>query len=407
MDGNYTNPFSSGQKLNRPLHEEICQEIHYTALKVAVGKGEELEIPDYIPVDRLRVQAARCGDEIFLAHPAQIAATYQEITLPVYQMIEQLYISRLGRSVETVFKILTKMAEAANVATPHHRAVWSICMFLHQRRLSNAKTEFERLETEWEIFTFTPGVFLLQGEEVTNPRVTCVLDLNHLNVLAFRVGENGRDEDEMASLAIYDAISAGRYPSNNSTDGVRWKMPAVIHFPRDLPARCRQAIEQLGIRFEPTENAEIALITDLRRNWDRDIKGQIFTRSEFNGIFDYYLHKAHGYGPLRTQIANEKEFYHLIGFNRDSAGQLPALRQLLPERSGVVTANGEVYYDGLHYWNTLLEYWPDQPITLQRSEYAESTAWINLDGGGILAEAKARELRRKDGSYRRHRIRRS
>lgn len=406
MNGDYTSPFSSGQKLNRPLHEKICQEIHYTALKVAVGKGEELEIPGYIPVDRLRAQASRCGDEIFLAHPAQLEVTYREITLPIYQMIEQLYISRLGRSVETVFKILAQMAEAANVPPPFHQAVWSICMFLHQRRLSNAETEFERLETEWEIFAFTPEVFLLWGEEVTNPVVFCVLDLNHLNVLAFRVGESGRDEDETASLAIYDAITAGRCPSSSSTDGVRWKTPAVINYPGDLPGRCCQAIEHFGIGLQPTVTKEIALITELRDNWDRDIKGQIFTLSEFNGIFDYYLHKAHGYGPLRTQIANEKEFYHLIGFNRDPAGQLPALRQLLPERSGMITANGEVYYDGLHYWHPLLEYWPNQPITLQRSEYAESTAWINLDGG-ILAEAKARELRRKDGSYRRHRIRRA
>lgn len=406
MDGNHTNPFSSGQKLNRPLHEEICQEIHYTALKVAISKGDGLEIPDYIPVDRMRAQAVRCGDEIFLAHPAQIAATYQEITLPIYQMIEQLYISRLGRSVETVFKILTKMAEAANTLPPLHKAVWSICMFLHQRRLSNAETEFVRLETEWQIFVFTPEVFLSQGEGMTKPVVVCVLDLNRLNILAFRVGENGGDEDEMASLAIYDAISAGRYPSNTSSDGVRWEIPAVIHFPGDLPARYRQAIEQLGIRFEPTVNPEVSLITDLRRNWDRDIKGQIFTSSEFRGMFDYYLDKVYGHGPRRTQIANEKEFYHLIGFNRDPAGQLPALRQLLPERLGMITANGEVYYDGLHYWHPLLEYWPDHLITLQCSEYAESTAWINLDGG-ILAEAKARELRRRDGSYRRHRIRRA
>jgi len=42
---------------------------------------------------------------------------------------------------------------------------------------------------------------------------------------------------------------------------------------------------------------------------------------------------------------------------------------------------------------------PGTPVTLRCSEQSEAIAWIYLNGE-ILCEAKARELRRPDGTYR-------
>jgi hypothetical protein len=58
-----------------------------------------------------------------------------------------------------------------------------------------------------------------------------------------------------------------------------------------------------------------------------------------------------------------------------------------------------VAFDGLHYTEDLLTYWPGSRITVKRSEHTEAVLWIYL-GGEILCQAMARELARRDGSYR-------
>lgn len=51
------------------------------------------------------------------------------------------------------------------------------------------------------------------------------------------------------------------------------------------------------------------------------------------------------------------------------------------------------------YGYRLLTLFPNTPVTLRQSEHSEATTWIYLDGE-TLCEAKARELRRPDGTYR-------
>ncbi len=122
-------------------------------------------------------------------------------------------------------------------------------------------------------------------------------------------------------------------------------------------------------------------------------------------LFDNYLHKAHGYGPLRMQEQQARDWANLIGYNRDPAWQFPALRCFLPSHNGIIGPDGTVEYDGLHYADELLSYWPGHPVTLRRSESSEAMAWVYLDGE-VLCQAMARELRRQDGSYRPNRPRR-
>jgi hypothetical protein len=47
----------------------------------------------------------------------------------------------------------------------------------------------------------------------------------------------------------------------------------------------------------------------------------------------------------------------------------------------------------------LLEYWAGAPVTFRRSEHMEALIWVYLDGD-LLSQAMARELQRRDGSYR-------
>jgi hypothetical protein len=140
------------------------------------------------------------------------------------------------------------------------------------------------------------------------------------------------------------------------------------------------------------------LASTIQAAWS-DHATAMFTEQQFRLTFDTYLYRLHGFGPLRTKRQYDRDFAGLLGYNRDLAWQLPALRSILPVRQSTTNNQGEVEFDGLHFHDELLTLFPNTPVTLRQSEHSEATAWIYLDGE-ILCEAKAHELRRPDGTYR-------
>lgn len=114
------------------------------------------------------------------------------------------------------------------------------------------------------------------------------------------------------------------------------------------------------------------------------------------------MHKAYGYSPLRIHEERDRVYYHLVGYNRDPAWQCPALRYFLPLHSGVISDDGALFYDGLHYTDDLLVYWAGVHVTFRRSEQTEALIWVYLEGS-MLRTALAQELRRRDGTYWSHR----
>lgn len=65
----------------------------------------------------------------------------------------------------------------------------------------------------------------------------------------------------------------------------------------------------------------------------------------------------------------------------------------------MIDQDGEVAFDGLHYVDQVLSYWAGSPVEVRRSEQIEAVLWVYLQGE-ILCLARARELARRDGSYR-------
>jgi hypothetical protein len=72
-----------------------------------------------------------------------------------------------------------------------------------------------------------------------------------------------------------------------------------------------------------------------------------FTEQRFRLTLDTYLSRLHGFGPLRTKRQRDREFAGLLGYNRDPAWQLPALRALLPVHQSIINNQGEVEFDGI------------------------------------------------------------
>jgi hypothetical protein len=153
----------------------------------------------------------------------------------------------------------------------------------------------------------------------------------------------------------------------------------------------------LDILLERADSQPL-LATTIASDWDAQTRAT-FTEQQFRLTFDTYLHRMHGFGPLRVMRQRNHEFAGLLGYNRDPAWQLPALRSLLPVHQATISAAGDVAFDGLHFCDDVLTLFPDMPITLRLSQQSAAAAWIYLDDE-ILCEAKARELRRTDGTYR-------
>lgn len=394
-----TNPFCTSSKLNTPLIPEVCQQIHAEAL-LRVARGlKEGTVPNSVPAARLRELMYHLGPEICLMHPTEIEALFCGVTCSVYQQIEALYCSKMCRSVQTVVAILSLMARSVAVPPIHEEAIWALCLHLDERREREIRVTIHQCLTSWWVGEIVLGS-LPTGEEEGQDTLITVIDISIPCVLAFRVGPRRSDADLLA-LSLYDALVGARHPNPSGAGGLVWEVPNCLLTTEPLPLTCEIACASFGVRIERASTA-IPLIEDLRTYW-RDIhaRGSV-PIAQRALVFDSILNRAYGESPFRTREQADHRFGRFIGYQNDPASLVPALRTLLPLHDASINTCGEVFSDGLHYTDALLSLFPEAHVSIRRSEQTEAVIWVYLDGE-ILGEARARELARRDGSYRAHR----
>ncbi len=396
-----TNPFCVVSAFNLPLKGETCQQIHADALRRVVRNFQAQARPLGAPVDSLRSHARRYGPQVYLEHPAEIDRLFQGVTLSVYQAIESLYCCRLGRSYATVYRILRAMALAAGVAPIEEEAVWAICMHLEELRAKRAAVRVERSPSTWWLIQLasppSAETASASGNHGTQPFAALVIDADAPRALAFRVNERST-ETELYSLAIYDAISLERRPEPRGAGGLTWRIPSRLTVERELPEDCQRGCTSLGISIERTTHV-LPLIEELRERWASEQARRKIGPGRWKLIFESVLNRVLGTSPQRAREEHEHSFGHLLGYSQDPAELFPALRAFLPAHLVVIGQDGTVAFDGLHYANSVLSYWPGSAVTVRRSEQTEALLWVYLEEE-ILCQAMARELARLDGSYR-------
>ncbi len=396
-----TNPFSAVSALNLPLKAETCQQIHADALRRAAGNIQAHAAPPEVPITRLRTLALRYGPQVFLEHPAEIDRLFQGVTLSVYQAIESLYCSRLGLSYATVYRVLRAMALSAGVVPIEEEAVWAICMHLEELRTQRSAVTVERTSTTWWLVQLTSTqstqFSCASAIDGTRPLAALVIDSDGPHALAFRADER-RNEAELHSLAIYDAIVLERHPHPTGTGGLLWRIPARLVVEETLPENFQLGCRTLGIPIERTTHA-MPLIDELRERWASEQERRKIAQERWGLVFESLLNRVFGTSPMRAREEHERAFGQLVGYSQDPAKLFPALRAFLPTYPAVIGKDGIVAFDGLHYADDLLSYWPGSRVTVRRSEQTEAVLWVYLEGE-ILCQAMARELARRDGSYR-------
>ena len=399
-----TNPFRSTSVFNLPLTLEVCQQMHATAL-LRVARGTEADaVPGSVPVARLRELLHRFGPEVCLAHPAEIEQRFRGVTLSVYERIEALYCSRLARSVQMVTRILDAMARCANRPGIHEEAIWAICLYLDERRYQQTSVTMEQLDATWWIGEIVPGApAIAEGgdkDDASRSALVGVIDVSHARLLAFRRGAHG-SKAELSALSLYDALVNARHPHPQGAGGLVWQVPTRLVATGTLSEACKASCASLGMRIE-CASASLPLTQDLQQLWT-DLRTRLAVApARWAVVFDSALNRAYGTSPLRAREEADHRFGSLIGYRRDPAGLVPALRALLPLHDSSISQEGEVLYDGLHYTDDLLSNFPGSRVAVRRSEQTEAAIWVYLEGE-ILCQAMARELARRDGSYRSYR----
>jgi len=399
-----TNPFRSTSVFNLPLTLEVCQQMHAAALLRATRDMEVDAVPGSVPVARLRELVHRFGPEVCLVHPAEIEQRFRGVTLSVYERLEALYCSRLARSIQMVTRIVDAMARCENHPRVPEEATWAICLYLDERRHQQTSVTTHQLDATWWIGAIVPGApATAEGgdkDDTSRYGIVGVIDVTHTRVLAFRQGAHG-SEAELSALSLYDALVNARLPHALGAGGLVWQVPTCLAATGALSETCKASCASLGMSIERA-SAPPPLIQDLQQLWTDLRTRLVVAPARWATVFDSALNRAYGTSPLRARKEADHRFGRLTGYRRDPAGLVPALRALLPLHDASISQEGEVLYDGLHYADDLLANFPGSQVSVQRSEQTEAAIWVYLDGE-ILCQAMARELARRDGSYRSHR----
>jgi hypothetical protein len=355
-------------------------------------------VPESLPLAALQARARLDGAEVYLFHPTEIERLFAGVTLAVYRAVRTLYCSRLGRSIKMVWQILGAMASAAGAAGIPYEAIWALCLHLEERRRASLEVHLDRGQEIWWIGQTTPDIYIQEGTAPKyQPVITWCVEVREPRVLAFRIAPQAM-ACESAALALYDAITVQRRPYPRVATGLIWHIPQEIISPVILSPSCRAACARAGIKVQEI-TAALPFFQTLGEAWERGVAGRVLRSSHCGALLDTYLNRRCGYGPLREREQREREYTALVGYNQDPAWQFPLLREFLPLAASTITAEAAAPFDGLHYTHELLAYWTGYPVTVRRSAHMESAAWVYLDGE-VVCHAHARELRRRDGSYR-------
>lgn len=385
----------------QPLDRDLCQRLHYEALVRAARGCRPEAVPSTLDLPRLRYLGQLLGSEVYLSHPGAVEDVFEGISMGVYRLIVELYCSRLERSIGMVWRIAHALAREAERAEIAYEAVWALCLHLEQRRRHETEVTLERDAATWWLASLPCEAADRCELSASGQRlIVCLLDVTRQRVLAFRVVSPQQLVDAYG-LVLYDALAGRRRPDRNAAAGLSWLVPERLIIEQDAPQDYRKGCGRLGIAIE-TEREMPRFFRVLEVGFRREIGGRGLSVARWAEVFDSYLHKAYGYSPLRVREDCDREFSNLVGYNRDPAWQCPALRFFLPLHNGSIAQDGAIRHDDLHYADGLLRHWIGAPVTFRRSEQMEALMWVYLEES-LLCQAMARELRRRDGSYRPYR----
>jgi hypothetical protein len=326
------------------------------------------------------------------AQEATLTTFFAQVTQPMAEMIETLYVSLLLRSVPTVEEILRRMAQSSGASALSLDVVTGVCCSFGRRRasiLSNNPIQIQT--TTWRIGWQQTAVQVRTAHKTTTPFLLLVIDEATDNVLAFRSTQNCPCSADVL-FALYDALVFSRQD--------RWCLhpPARLRVQQPLPSEMIRAAKAWGIEVEEVTQHEFAFV----QQWEQELTGRVLDPIQYLRIVDRACERACGYAPFLAKQQAARQAGWQMRLDDDPCRFLPSLRELLPAYDASVGRDGTLEWHGWHYRDIeddVLRYWPHEAVTIRPSPMSEAVIWVYWDQD-ILCQAVAEELCHQDGSYR-------
>lgn len=338
-----------------------------------------------------RMSEAIEPDEPPSQQEATLVSFFANVTQPIADLIEALYLSPHLRRVSTVSEILHRMAQRIEVPVLPFDVVAGVCYSFWHRRASILSNDPIQIQTTtWRIGWQQTSTRVRCMQGIQTPFLILVTDETSGKVLAFR-STYGPPESGDLLFTLYDALVFSSHD--------RWHLhpPARIAVQYPLPPELLRAGKAWQIEVEEVMPQECAFL----RQWEDALKNRTLDASHYLRIVDRACEHVFGYAPLLAKQQVAHRLGRLWRVEDDPAWFVPSLREVLPAYEASIGGDGTLEWQGWHYrekGHDLLRYWPHERVTIRPSPSSEALIWIYWKQE-MLCEAVAEELCHKDGTY--------
>ncbi len=373
----------------RSFIDRYHQEIHSATGQTPLAFWQEHATP--LPVNE-RLSYAFFPDAPPSAQEATLTTFFAQVTQPMAEMIERLYVSPLLRRVLTVEEIMRRMAHRVGASALPLDVVTGVCCSFGRRRASILSGDAIQMQaTTWRIGWQQTAIQVRTLQRTTTPFLLLVIDEATDNVLAFRSTQDCPRSADVLS-ALYDALVFSRQD--------RWCLhpPARLRVQQPVPPEVIQAAKTWGTEVEAVAQHEFAFV----QRWEQELTGRVLDPIQYLRIVDRACERAGGYAPFLAKQQAARQAGWRMRLDDDPCRFLPSLRELLPADDALVGRDGTLEWHGWHYRDIedhVLRYWPGEAVTIRPSPMSEAVIWVYW-GQDVLCQAVAEELCHKDGSFR-------
>jgi hypothetical protein len=188
------------------------------------------------------------------AQEATLITFFAQVTQPMAELIETLYVSPLLRRVATVEEIVRRMAHSVGACALPFEVVTGVCCSFGRRRASLLSGDpVQRQTATWRIGWQQTNARVRTAHSTTTPFLLLVIDEPTDKVLAFR-STHKLPGDADVLFALYDALVFSRQD--------RWHLypPARVRVQEPVPPEVMRAAEAWGIEVEAVAQHEFAFV---------------------------------------------------------------------------------------------------------------------------------------------------
>jgi hypothetical protein len=369
------------------FHPSTQQKILFQALLNFLNLGTEQGSPFGAKNDLLELVKVFGGD-VLISDRSLLDAYFRDIDAQVFQEVENYYCFRDSRNIVTIEQIINRDRIDRGLSPLPAEGIWALCMYLEEQKRENMKVSLNAVG-EWNIIVRPLKIYLRLEDRIEQSCFSTMVyePGNPGRVLSFAIHIDANAIDKQVSKVIFSALLLEREPSQQSTDGLIWRIPEIITLPnRDFVSKClEQFCHSVHTKLDFRRNDIARLPNLIAETWiDKIRANKEYLPHHFDLVFDNYLYLVLGYGPRRQQKENDRIHEYSIPYNRDPLWQFPELRLLLPRTPSQISSDGFIIHEGIKFQSKILKLFKTDSVDIIQSPGSLRTLWVYDDHDRLL-----------------------